>query len=429
MSEYRRRVFDEELKFRLAVFPAVLITGPKGCGKTRTASEIAKTKIRFQDEDRRSYFLQVANSTPSLLLEAGSPPILFDEWQDAPKIWGAIRSYADEHPDERGRFILTGSCSKRAPTPHTGTLRITELEMRPMSLFESGDSNGAISLRDILDHPGTGISAESPLAIDDLLFLVCRGGWPMAVNTPSRQGALFIARDLFRQIIREDISSVDGKRRDPIYAQAVLRSYARNLCAPSSPGTMLEDCYASAGMSRSAFEEYSEALRGLYLTEEIPSWGTGLRSRTAMRSTPKKNMVDPSIAAAALDATPERLKDDFRTFGLLFESLCVRDIRAYSLPMGGRISYYRDRYGLEADMVLTLDDGRYALIEVKLGDDKADEASANLLRLERRIKDRNEQDPAHPIPMPTARIVLTGAGFAYLRTDGTYVVPIGTLRD
>ncbi len=426
--KYKKRVFDDILKFRMRVFGAVLITGPKGCGKTRTASERAKSKIEFQDEEKRNYYLSLANNFPSKLLD-GDYPRLFDEWQDAPKLWGSIRKYCDDHPGDNGMFILTGSSSNDVNTPHTGTLRISELEMLPMSLFESGESTGEVSLLALFDCPDEFVPCASKMTIDDIIFAICRGGWPKAILEKGEKEQLYIAKDLFNQICKNDMSKLDGVKRNHTWVKAILKSYARNVCSSADTKTIFTDASLNCGISGSSFYEYINALERLYIIEDIEAWSPSLRSKANIRVGPKRNLVDPSIAAAALGASPSSLQSDFNTLGFLFECMAIRDLKAYSAKEGGELSFYRDRYGLEADAVLHLEDGRYALIEIKLGDEYIEEGAKHLNEIDRLIKEFNERYPDSAMRLPDLKIVITGSRFAYKRDDGVYVIPLGCLKD
>ncbi len=427
MNDYKKRVYDDILQFRLSTFGAVLITGPKGCGKTRTASEFSKSEVKFQDEDRRDYYLELVNTYPSKLL-LGEFPRLFDEWQDAPKIWGTIRTYCDEHPLDNGKFILTGSSSNGINTPHTGTLRISELEMLPMSLYETGESTGDISLLDLFDNPENFFPCESKLDLDSLLFSICRGGWPKAVLQNGEKEQLYIVKDLFKQTCNKDISNIDKIKRNPKWASAILKSYSRNICSLATTKTIFQDAHLNCGISESSFYEYISALERLYIIQDIDSWSPALRSATNVRSGSKRNLIDPSIAVAALGASPESLKSDFNTLGFLFESMCIRDLKAYSAKVGGELSYYHDRYDLEADAVLHLQDGRYALIEIKLSESKINEGATHLCEIEELVKEFNNRYPNNKMRLPDLKIVITGAKFSSKREDGVYVIPIGCLK-
>ena len=364
MKNYKPRISDELLKLKLEAFGAALIVGPKGCGKTTTAKQQAKSYVEFQDEDERENYLLIANTHPSDLL-IGDKPRLFDEWQDAPKIWGAIRKDVDDS-GEVGQYILTGS-SSAADTPHTGTLRISRMKMYPMSLFESGESNGSVSLRALFNNPESFNGCRSDLTIDRIKFAICRGGWPGSLKAQTDRAKLAIAKDLFSQTCEIDISNIDHVKRNPRWARTLLRSYSRNLCTMAETKTIFGDIVSTCEMSKPTYYEYISALEKLMIVEDVDAWCPSIRSKTAIRSSKKRNVIDPSIAAAALGVSPEYFANDYKTLGFLFESLCIRDLKIYSSSSNGTVSYYHDRYGLEADAVLHLDDGRYALIEIKLG--------------------------------------------------------------
>lgn len=424
--EYKARIADILLAEKLESFGATLVTGPKGCGKTTTAKQKAKSVIEFQDEDKRDDYLSVANTQPSRLL-IGDNPRLFDEWQDAPKIWGAIRKSVDDL-QETGLYILTGSTSQNVETPHTGTLRISTMKMYPMSLYESGESNGTVSLKDLFDDPESFEGCKSDLNFDGIIYAICRGGWPSVFKIKSENARLNIAKDLFDQTVNNDISNVDKVKRNPVWAETILRSYARNMCTQADTKTIFADARATTGMSESTFFDYISALEKLYIIEDIDAWCPSIRSKTAIRATKKKNLIDPSIAVAALNLSPEYFNSDFRTLGFLFESLCFRDLRIYSSLQRGRMSYYRDRYGLEADAVLHLGDGRYAIIEIKLGSNEIEYGAEHLNEIERLIIHHNEKEKQVPLRIPDLKIVLTGTEYGYKRDDGVFVIPLACLR-
>lgn len=427
MIKYRDRIADEILELKLESFGATLIVGPKGCGKTTTAKQKARSTVEFQDEDRRDEYLAVANTQPSRLL-IGDKPRLFDEWQDAPKIWGAVRKDVDD-TQENGSYILTGSTSKRLDTPHTGTQRISTLKMYPMSLWESGESNGTVSLRRLFETPDSFEGCRSELTMDDLIFSICRGGWPRAINNKTPRAKMEIAKDLFRQIVNSDIASIDNVKRNPLWAETIMRSYARNICTLSTKKTLYADVASTTSMANSTFNEYVEALEKLFIIEDVAAWNPSIRSKTAIRSSSKRNLIDPSIATAALGIGPEYFNEDFKMLGFLFESLCIRDLRIYSSAQNGRVSYYHDRYGLEADAVLHLEDGKYALIEMKLGSNGIEEGAKHLCKIENLICEYNEQNEHTPIRLPSLKIILTGTEYGYAREDGVLVIPVGCLRD
>ena len=424
---YQKRIADNILDLKLESFGATLIVGPKGCGKTTTAKQKARSVVEFQDENKRDEYLSVAGAQPSRLLLGGKPR-LFDEWQDAPKIWGAVRKDVDDKQGN-GLYILTGSTSKQVDTPHTGTQRISTLKMYPMSLWESGESNGAASLQALFKNPDAFAGCRSALTMDDLIFAVCRGGWPRAVNNKTPRAKLEVSKDLFRQIVSSDISSIDHVKRNPLWAEAILRSYARNICTLSSKRTIYADVSSTSSISSTVFNEYLEALEKLFIIDDIAAWNPSIRSKTAVRASSKRNLIDPSLAAAALGVNPDYFNEDFKTLGFLFESLCIRDLRIYSSAQNGRVSYFRDRYGLEADAVLHLEDGKYALIEMKLGSRGIDEGARHLCKIEGLIKDFNAKNAQTPIRLPSIKMVITGTEYGYRRDDGVLVIPVGCLRD
>lgn len=434
--EYLKRIADEQLALRLEAFGAVQIKGPKWCGKTTTAEQQARSVIKLQDPDARAGYLATARVKPSILLK-GETPRLIDEWQDAPVLWDAVRNAVDER-GLKGQFILTGSTviddSDKEETQrrmHTGTGRISSMTMYPMSLYESQESNGSVSLQQLFDDPGFGVDgATSALSIEEIIFAACRGGWPASLDVKNEKAKLFIAKDYVHVICEEDISKVDNVRRNPVLARLILRSYARNLCTLVQKTKMLADITVEMETtSMTTFEEYVGALERLYVIEDIDAWSPAIRSATAIKSSKKRSFVDPSIAVAAMGASPRSLELDLRTFGFVFECMCIRDLKAYSQALGGRVSYYRDRYGLEADIVLHLEDGRYALIECKLGSRDIDEGASHLLEIKRLIRQKNETEKQMPLREPDLLIVLTGGEFAYTREDGVKVIPLGCLKD
>lgn len=427
MKDYKPRISDELLKLKLEAFGAALIAGPKGCGKTTTAKQQAKSYVEFQDEDERENYLLIANTHPSDLL-IGDKPRLFDEWQDAPKIWGAIRKDVDDS-GEVGQYILTGSSSAAVDTPHTGTLRISRMKMYPMSLFESGESNGSVSLHALFNNTESFSGCRSDLTIDRIKFAICRGGWPGSLKAQTDRAKLAIAKDLFSQTCEIDISNIDHVKRNPLWARTLLRSYSRNLCTMAETKTIFGDIVSTCEVSKPTYYEYISALEKLMIIEDVDAWCPSIRSKTAIRSSRKRNVIDPSIAAAALGVSPEYFANDYKTLGFLFESLCIRDLKIYSSSGNGTVSYYHDRYGLEADAVLHLDDGRYALIEIKLGQSEVDEGAKHLCKIESLIKEYNKTETQTPLRLPDLKMVITGTQYGYRREDGVFVIPLGCLRD
>ncbi len=438
-KKYLSRIADDELALRLEAFGAVQIKGPKWCGKTTTAEQQAKSFIKLQDPDKREGYLATARTKPSILLK-GETPRLIDEWQDIPILWDAVRNAVDQR-GLKGQFILTGSTVIKnngdEDTPeeqrqmHTGTGRIATMTMYPMSLYESKESSGEISFLELFDNKSLDIDGiTSKLSIEELIMLACRGGWPDSLNVKSEKAQLLIAKDYLNKVCEDDISRVDGVQRNPELARLILRSYARNLCTLAKKTAMLADVKVEMETTvQATFDEYVDALKRLFVLEDIDAWCPAIRSATAIRSGKKRCFIDPSIAVAAMGASPKSLELDLKTFGFIFECMCIRDLRVYSQAMGGRVSYYHDRYGLEADIVLHLDDQRYALIECKLGSRDIDEGATHLLQLQELIRERNKTEKQMPLREPDLLIVLTGGEFAYTREDGVKVIPLGCLKD
>lgn len=428
---YLPRIADNQLEERLEAFGAVLIEGPKWCGKTTTAEQISKSIIRMQDPDMREEYAATAASKPSLLL-LGDTPRLIDEWQDAPVLWDAIRTMVDRRQSP-GQFILTGSNAvDKTKILHSGTGRISRMKMQPMSLWESNESNGRISLMELFNNKDLDIDGiKSNMKIEDLINAACRGGWPAFVNMKSDRAKLLIARDYVDTVCRDDISRVDGIKRDERITRAILRSYARNISTLAKNTSLLADVTASGEVSlvMSTFEDYVTSLKRLFVIENIEAWCPSIRSKTALRSGLKRGFIDPSIAVAALNLTPQALMTQLKTFGFIFEQMCARDLRAYTPGFGSHLSYYRDRYGLEADLVLHLDDGRYALIECKLGSNEIEEGSKHLLELKRLIQEHNKGEKQVPLREPDLLIILTGGSMAYTRPDGVKIIPLACLKD
>lgn len=428
--KYLDRIADKILDLKLEAFGAVQIAGPKWCGKTTTAERRAASVIKMQDPDRREGYFATARTKPSLLLK-GDTPRLIDEWQVAPVIWDAVRHAVDERR-AKGQFILTGSTViNDEQIMHTGTGRITKMAMYPMSLFESLESNGAISLRQLFDEPAHDIDGiTSQLSIEQLIFAACRGGWPASLDDMSHQAKLLIAKDYVDVVCNEDISRVDNKRRNPSLARLIIRTYARNICTLAKKNSMLADVSEEMeGTSMPSFDDYISALEKLFVIDDIEAWSPAIRSKSAIRTGKKRCFADPSIAVAALGASPESLELDLNTFGFIFECLCFRDLRVYSQALGGRLSYYHDRNGLEADAVLHLDDGHYALIECKLGSREIEDGAKHLLEIKRLITERNQTEKQSKLREPDLLIVITGGEMAYTREDGVKIIPIGCLRD
>ena len=420
IKNYMPRISDGLLSRKLRHSGAVLITGPKWCGKTATASVASNSVVYMQDPDRGSAYLTAADTKPSILLQ-GDVPHLIDEWQMAPVLWDAVRFAVDQRQDV-GQFILTGSAVPLDnATMHTGTGRISRLAMRTMSLYESQESNGKVSLRELF--AGKPIEMEpSFLSIEQIAYAICRGGWPASIRMP-REDALELSRDYVDAIIHQDISRVDGVEKNPKRVQLLMRSLARNVGTMASRQTLLKDIEGDeSGMSAPTLDSYMNALRRIFVIEDQPAWSPSMRSKTSLRTASKRHFTDPSIATAVLRTSPNGLLEDFNTFGFLFESLCTRDMRIYAQANDGEILHFRDKSGLEADMIVALNDGRWAAVEVKLGSRQIEEAAAHLTEIARKIDEEK-------MGRPSFLMVLTGGEFAYQRKDGVFVVPIGCLKD
>lgn len=434
--EYIKRIVDEEITRRTAAFNAVCIVGPKGCGKTRTAKERCKTVIEFQDEEKRDGYLAVADISPSLFLR-NTKPILFDEWQDAPKIWGTIRKDCDDHPEAVGEYYLTGSTSKDVDTPHTGTGRITELTMYPMTLWETGESTGEISLSKLLTDPSYEIDGHIAKAtLEQLFYAACRGGWPRCLAIGNERAKLEIAKDYFTQIYRKDVSAIDGVKRNPEWARTLLWSYARNMATQAKKSNIFADVKATQTVSDATLTSYVEILEKLFVIRDIDAWTPQIRSKTAIRAAKKHIFVDPSIGLAALGIEPAYFNNDLDFFGHVFENMVIRDLLVYAQAQNARVLHYADDMGLEADAVYQLPDGRYALIEIKVGANKIPEAEENLLRFRdviRRYNAEATKDKKHP--RATYRepeqliIICANAPMSFTTEKGVKVVPVGCLKD
>ena len=422
MKEYLPRIADKLLEERLDAKGAVLIEGPKWCGKTTTAKQKAKSFISMDLPDMTKQYQQMAEISPSTLLE-GKTPRLIDEWQIAPNIWNAVR-YEVDNRDEFGQFILTGSAvpNEFDNSMHTGIGRISRLLMRPMSLYESKDSSGEVSIRDLFEDKN--ISAINETSLEKIAFLICRGGWPKAIGLEEKP-SLFQAIDYYKSVVSTDISRVDSIKRDTEKAKRLLKSYARHVGSQSSLETLRQDMLANQEdtFNQVTLYSYLDALRKIFVIEDSPAWNPNLRSKASIRTTDTRYFSDPSIATAALGIGPKDLLDDLKTMGFLFENLCVRDLRIYTDYLDGTVYHYRDKNGLECDAVIHLRNGSYGLVEIKLGGDKLIEEGAKTL------KDLASKIDTENMPKPSFMAVLCAkAPFAYKRNDGVCVIPITTLR-
>ena len=414
--KYLPRIADTTLDWALKTSGAVQIAGPKWCGKTATGERKAASSLFLQDPDQGPMLLALADSKPSALLD-GAKPRLIDEWQMAPQIWDAVR-FAVDKTKEKGNFILTGSATPKKRPAHSGVGRISRLHMRTMSLYEAQESSGAISLKALFDGQQD-IAAITSFDIEDLAFSICRGGWPQAVTEPDKEVALAQAKNYLQELLDSDIDELEGVKRNSIWLRAIVRSYARNI-STEAPLTTIAADMQNEPPSDVTVSEYVDALHRAFVTEDLEAWNPRLRSKTAVRTSPTRHFCDPSIAVAALGLTPDSLMRDFNTFGLLFESLCVHDLRVYADALGGTVKHYRDKTGLEADAVVVLPDGRWAPIEVKMGNSRIDEGAKHLRKLADRVDQSHEGAPAF-------LMVLTSTATAYRRDDGVLVVPLATL--
>lgn len=424
MQEYKPRLVDTRIKLSLEAMGALVIQGPKWCGKTTTGEHHSRSSIFLDDPDRRAQYEILGNTQVSLLLE-GDTPRLIDEWELIPQIWDAVRHTVDKRR-KPGQFILTGSAKPvdRTKIYHSGTGRFSWIMMRPMSLFESGDSTGQVSLNKLFnnDYNEFGCLTESDLL--NIAYLACRGGWPLSV-TLKPDMALVVAKDYYEAIVNVDINRVDNTIRNPRTARTLMRSYARFQGTQTPVTTITADMNdADLAVDEQTVRNYLDALRNLFVIEDMPAWNPNLKSKSAIRTTDTRYFIDPSIACASLHIGPNDLIKDLKTFGFIFEALCVRDLRVYSQILDGDVYHYRDKNGLECDCVIHLHDGRYGLIEIKLGGEKLiEEGAKNLIKLKEKINREKMGEPAFEM------IIVAVGGAAYKRKDGILVVPINCLRD
>ena len=424
MIAYKPRIVDRLLERKLLGKGAVLVEGAKWCGKTTTASRVAKSVLKLGEKQVVRSSRQLAEMNPVLLLR-GETPRLIDEWQTIPALWDTVRSEVDDR-SEMGQFVLTGSAVPVSSdeTEHTGTGRIGRLMMRPMSLWESGESIGEVSVGALFDEPKE-IFAENRLEIEQLTYLTCRGGWPQA-SLLEGTVALDQAFDYYDAVVHYDIQRADGVERDPERVKLLMRSYARHQGAAVNYGVICADMKSNdnASLNDDTVASYVKALKKIFVVEDMKAWNPNLRSKTAVRTSETRYFTDPSIGVAALGVGPEDFLNDLNTFGLFFETMAVRDLRVYAQALDGELYHYRDKNGLECDAVLHRRNGTYGLIEIKLGGDGLiEEGAANLNALEEKIDTTK-------MKAPSFKMVLTGTGmYAYRRKDGVYVVPIGTLKD
>lgn len=418
-AEYLPRVLDGIVEQKLSYSGAVEIRGPKWCGKTQCALQHAASSVMMQDPDRRADYQVLANTKPSILLE-GERPRLIDEWQEAPQLWDAVRFSVDGSP-EPGQFLLTGSATPVARPAHSGTGRVASVDMLPMSLLESGESTGEVALSSLFDG-AEDVSGHSDCDVEQIAYLICRGGWPRAVTMRDGEAALEMPFDYVATIAEQDISRADGVDRNAQYARLIMREYARCISTQASQSSMLKDIKArDIDLSRDTVNAYLAALRKLYVVQELSAWTPSLHARARVTKTPTRHFSCPSIAAAVLGASPASLLRDTSTLGMLFESLCVRDLRVYAQAIKGEVFHYHDQLGAEADAVVSLRDGRYALFEVKLGASYVEAGAASLKKTCSKIDQS-------VMGAPSFMAVVVPGGHALRRDDGIVVLPITCLR-
>ena len=424
MEEYRHRIVDTILQDKLEAKGAVLIEGPKWCGKTTTAAQKASSILHMDNPSEKEQNLSLARINPLRLLK-GDTPRLIDEWQLAPTLWDTIRYEVDQRA-KMGQFILTGSAvpPDTKEITHSGTGRFSWLMMRPMSLFESGDSSGEVSLKELFSG-NLDVDGENQNDIEKLAFLICRGGWPGAIELKEK-AALQQAFDYYDGVVKSDINRADGNNKNEERVKRIMRSFARNQGSQVANTVIAGDILAndSTSINEDTVHTYIDALKKIFVIEDMSAWNPNLRSKSAIRTSDTRYYVDPSIAVASLGVGPDDLINDLNTYGLFFETLCVRDLRVFAQSLDGSVYHYRDNTGLECDAVVHLRNGKYGLIEIKLGGETLiNEGAANLKKLAEKIDTTKMKTPSF-------LMVLTGIGqYAYKREDGVLVVPIGCLRN
>lgn len=420
MKKYLPRVVDKEISELMQIMGAVLIEGCKWCGKSTTGSYHAKSIIEFQNPDKKQEYDEIQNTRPSLFLN-GEKPRMFDEWQMYPVVWDSIRTDVD-HTRLKGQYILTGSVrAKEGVTMHTGTGRISRVTMRPMSLYESGESTGEVSFSDII--AGKDINGVSKLTLEDIASAIVRGGWPASLEIKT-DAKYRVSREYVKSLIHEEVKTTDFSERNPEKMLNLLRSLARNVSTTVSNATLVNDVKNTfdSDISRPTINDYINTLEKLFVIENVNATNLNFRSKYAIRTKPKKEFVDPSIATAILELSPNDLINDLNLFGLMFENLCMRDLKIYSQNYGTSITFYRDETDFEIDAILRTSSGKWGAIEFKLGAGYINEAAENLLKFREKVDTKVCGEPAF-------LMVLTGANYSYKRDDGVYVVSIGTLKN
>lgn len=421
--KYKNRLIESKILEIQKVIGGLVIEGVKACGKSTTAKYFSNTILEFQDPDKSNFYKQIIDSTPSELLK-NPKPILFDEWQNFPKIWNAVRKYIDDN-NSKGEFLFTGSIVKKDDNLHSGTGRITYLKMYPMSLFEMNESNGTISLKQLFESDYSPTPKLCEKNFDKLVFNICRGGWPSNL-TIDEENQLLFPKLILENIYKSDIFEIDGVKRDSNTTKKFLKSYARNICSLANSKTIMDD----VNITRPTFNSYFEALEKLFVIDEIQGWSFHIRSKNAVRMANKRNFVDPSLAVAALKIDPEYLKTDLNTLGLLFESLCFRELKIYASTFDAEVKHYRELKGFEIDAVIVLENGEYGIIECKLGGEEAiEKAIENLNKFENKVIEHNLKNSKSEQKTPKFKMVLTGLSDLYKTKDNVYVVPITELKN
>ncbi len=417
---YKNRIIDHQIKFMLSASGALLIEGPKWCGKTTSAKQIVNSFIEMDNPKSRDSNINFAKIAPEIILD-GEVPRLIDEWQVAPILWDAVRHEVDRR-SQMGQFILTGSSVPMDSSEiiHSGTGRIATLKMRPMSLIESLDSDGKISLKDLFEERQI-TSSKNNLDIKKVAFLICRGGWPLAIDLDEKP-ALQQAKNYYKAVTESDVSRVDGINKDSNKVKALMRTFARNVSTQAGITTFIKDLKETDNLlSDVTISLYLNALKKIHVVDDLDAWNPNLRSKAAIRTSPTRHFVDPSIATASLGVTPSDLLNDFKTMGLLFESLCIRDIRVYADALEGSVYHYRDSDNLECDAVVHLENGSWGAIEIKLAEHLVEEAAKTLKSLAEKVD-------TSKMKKPSFLMVLTGDSASYQRNDGVYVVSIASLK-
>ena len=426
-EDYIFRILDDKVKEQLDAFGAVLIRGPKWCGKTTTGEFFTKSAIYLDDIEHHEEYESISKNNPSLFLE-GEKPRLLDEWQTFPIVWDGVRRYIDKNPFDPSLFILTGSYSpKIGKTIHTGSMRISIIDMETMSLYETKESTGEVSLIDLFDK-NKEFNGESKLSKEDLNRIMVRGGWPIAVIRNPQNSSIY-GRQAFQSLISTELTEALGYQANTNIARTLVKSLARNISTPVKNKTILEDMIESGNpLAESTFYEYLDALRRLFVIREVPAWNPNIRSATSIRSLPKKCFYETALACAALSVNEQALSTDFKTRGLLFETLCARDLSVYASKYDGTLNYYRDRLGLECDYVIHLEDGRYGLFECKCGDGYIEEGAKNLNKLEKIILEHIKENPTTIMKPPSCKVILTDTQYVIKRKDGVIIVPLACLK-